>query len=664
MTDWVSPASGWVLAVDFGTAATAAAVREPDGTVSCLILANGAATMPSSVFADSTGLIVGVHADNAAAYGPDRYEPTPKRQVGRSRILLGDQEFRPAELIAAIYAAVIGEAVRQHNHTPPASLVLTHPVAWTEARIDVLREAVTLAGSRLGISLPDPVFVPEPVAVAARYAAATVGREDAQAGAGGNSDRPTSGLGDGTCFAVYALGGGTFDATVLRRTDTGFEILATGGIDPLGGYDFDNRLFTYLADQHGQKANPSVWQTVQAPDPGDHDSGHRRPVLQTSVRVSQPVLVTRAELENLIRSDLEATLAELDATIARAGLAPEQLAGIYRIGGASRTPLIGSLLNQLHRPVHVVDHPKTVVTLGVTTPPTNTPQPTAAPARPPAPDTVAPSAGPGEREPPDSSPARRRLILPVSAGVIAAVALVVSGVILGPRLTAPSGHKETNQASPTTPANTPSPTATPSTVSPAPSPQVGSGPSRGMLASAADVGKIVGEPVHEESTSETPVDSSHLVNHPECAGAVFAGESRLYQQSAFTTFRKLDLTASGETGNYLSVSQATAHMPSDEAAQKLLADAKQTWKTCVGQQLSVTDSRGTWRPELQDVQEFGTMIVQFRNVSGDVPQWYQCQHAMDVRSNVVAEALACGSGGKIDDQAGSVVRVILATAAR
>ncbi|MBB5166947.1 sensor domain-containing protein [Mycobacterium sp. AZCC_0083] len=651
MTDWVSPASGWVLAVDFGTAATAAAVREPDGTVSCLILANGAATMPSSVFADSTGLIVGVHADNAADYDQDRYEPTPKRQVGRSRILLGDQEFRPAELIAAIYAVVIGEAVRQHNRTPPARLVLTHPLAWNEARIDVLREAATLAGSRLGISLPDPVFVPEPVAAAAHCAAATVGREDTQADAEDNSDRPTSGLGDGTCFAVCDLGGGTFDATVLHRTDTGFEILATGGIDPLGGYDFDNRLFTYLADHHGQRANPSVSQTVQATDPGDHDSGHRRPVLQTSVRVSQPVLVTRAELENLIRSDLEATLAELDATIARAGLAPEQLAGIYRIGGATRTSLIGSVLNQLHSPVHVVDHPKTVVTLGATTPPINTPQPTAAAdAGPPAPDTVAPSAGPGEPEPPDSSPARRRRTLSISAGVIATVALVVSGVILGARLTAPSGQKETNQA--------------PSTVSPAPSPQAGSGPSRGLLASAAEVGKIVGEPVHEESTSETPVDSSHLVNHPECADAVFASESRLYQQSGFTTFRKLDLTASGETGNHLSVSQATAHMPSDEAAQKLLADAKQTWETCVGQQLSVTDSGGTWRPELQDVQEFGTTIVQFRNVSGDVPQWYQCQHAMNVWSNVVAEALACGSGGKINDQAGSVVRVILATAAR
>ena len=375
--------SGWTLAVDFGTTATAAAVREADGRVSGLVLSDGTVTTPSSVLADPNGLLVGTKADSAAGYSLDRYEPTPKRDVGRATVLLGDSEFRPPTLVAAVYAAVIGEAVRQHNHVPPQQLVLTHPVDWTDRRLDVLREAVMLAGAQLEISLPAPLFVPEPVAAATYYArleasdderTARIGAATASAGSGDEADEEY--------FAVYDLGGGTFDATVLSRSSSGFEILATGGIDPLGGFEFDNRLFNYLGQTHYKKIGPSMWQALAHPDPDDPDSGMRRRFLDATVRqvkedlsghtqrtvrlpgLAEPVLVTRAEFENLIRSDLQATIAELEATLARAGLTPDQLAGIYRIGGSSRIPLVGNLLDQFQRPVHVVDHPKTVVALG------------------------------------------------------------------------------------------------------------------------------------------------------------------------------------------------------------------------------------------------------------------------------------------------------------
>src|SRR5258708_13726084 len=85
----------WVLAVDFGTTATAAAVREPDGRVAGLVLSDGTVTMPSSVLADPNGVLVGTKADSAAGYSLDRYQPTPKRDVGRARVLLGEPEFRP-----------------------------------------------------------------------------------------------------------------------------------------------------------------------------------------------------------------------------------------------------------------------------------------------------------------------------------------------------------------------------------------------------------------------------------------------------------------------------------------------------------------------------------------------------------------------------------------
>lgn len=373
--------SGWALAVDFGTTATAAAVRESDGRVSGLVLADGAVTTPSSVLADPNGLLVGAKADSAAGYSLDRYQPTPKRDVGRATVLLGDSEFRPATLIAAVYASVIGEAVRQHNHLPPQQLVLTHPVDWTDRRLDVLREAVQLAGAQLAISLPAPVFVPEPVAAATYYARLAASDDERTArltpGAPAGDE-----VDDEEYFAVYDLGGGTFDATVLSRSSSGFEVLATGGIDPLGGFEFDNRLFNYLGQTHYRKVDPKLWQALAHPDPDDPDSGMRRRFLDATVRqvkedlsgytqrtvrlpgLTEPVLVTRAEFENLIRSDLHATIAELEATLVRAGLTASQLTGIYRIGGSSRIPLVGHLLDQFQRPVHVVDHPKTVVALG------------------------------------------------------------------------------------------------------------------------------------------------------------------------------------------------------------------------------------------------------------------------------------------------------------
>ncbi len=377
--------SGWALAVDFGTTATAAAVREADGRVSGLVLSDGTVTTPSSVLADPNGLLVGTKADSAAGYSLDRYEPTPKRDVGRATVLLGDAEFRPPTLVAAVYAAVIGEAVRQHNHVPPQQLVLTHPVDWTDRRLDVLREAVMLAGTQLEITLPAPLFVPEPVAAATYYARLEASDDERTARIDGATDSAADRSGDDgdeEYFAVYDLGGGTFDATVLSRSSSGFEILATGGIDPLGGFEFDNRLFNYLGQMHYKKIGPSMWQALAHPDPDDPDSGMRRRFLDATVRqvkedlsghtqrtvrlpgLAEPVLVTRAEFENLIRSDLQATITELEATLARAGLTPDQLAGIYRIGGSSRIPLVGNLLDQFQRPVHVVDHPKTVVALG------------------------------------------------------------------------------------------------------------------------------------------------------------------------------------------------------------------------------------------------------------------------------------------------------------
>lgn len=147
----------WVLAMDFGTTATAAVVRIGD-RIEPLTL-DGAGRMPSSVFADEDSgvLSVGQAADNAAAWALECYEPTPKRRVDDPIVVLGDQDFTPVELIAAVFRVVLRQAVERFNGQPPAQVVLTHPVRWDLGRRQVLAEALALA-ALLPTSAASPVI--------------------------------------------------------------------------------------------------------------------------------------------------------------------------------------------------------------------------------------------------------------------------------------------------------------------------------------------------------------------------------------------------------------------------------------------------------------------------------------------------------------------------
>jgi molecular chaperone DnaK (HSP70) len=107
---------------------------------------------------------------------------------------------------------------------PPASLAVTHPANWSEFKLDPLRQALRHAG------VPADHLVPEPVAAATSYATQ---RE----------------LAPGTVVAVYDLGGGTFDAALVRAGAQGFEIVGRpDGIERLGGIDFDHAVFRHVLD--------------------------------------------------------------------------------------------------------------------------------------------------------------------------------------------------------------------------------------------------------------------------------------------------------------------------------------------------------------------------------------------------------------------------------
>jgi actin-like ATPase involved in cell morphogenesis len=343
----------YTLSIDYGTTYSVGVVASEAGTE--VLELSRSRYLPSLVLIDPEGeLLVGGSAVNQAGLYPDRVCATPKREVGKPAILLGGEAVKVHRAIAAVLERLGEEAARRFGGAPPQRLVLTHPALWAEERLGVLREAARAA--RLG----EPELVPEPVAAAAHYADGS--------------------LAEGATVAVYDLGGGTFDAAVLRRlAGGGFEVAGRPGGDPnLGGEDFDNEL-RELVEEHAARIDPESFEAAREAD-GAHRqwSAFRREVRQAKEALSEelkyplavpgvddPVLVTRRELEALLEPHLRRTIEQLAATISDAGLAPNDLAAIYLTGGSSSIPMVSTLISQeLGLTPQTWGDPKAVVALG------------------------------------------------------------------------------------------------------------------------------------------------------------------------------------------------------------------------------------------------------------------------------------------------------------
>jgi molecular chaperone DnaK (HSP70) len=414
------------LGIDFGTSNTVAMLTGPDGQRRPLLV-DGSPLMPSAVYLDPAGrLLVGRDAQRRARADPSRFEPTPKRRVDDGTVLLGGVEVPVAEVFAAVLGQVAGEARRQLGGAP-VQVRLTHPARWGQRRRGLLVEAAGLA------RLPDVRLVAEPVAAAAYFTAVH-----------------GAAVGVGRSLAVYDLGGGTFDASVVVRTPTGFDVLAEDGLTDVGGLDFDQAIVEHLGRAHGG-ADPGAWSQLTHPPDGARRSA--RHLLYDEVRAAKEMLsrtravdvalpllevdahLTRPQFDDLIRGYLRRTVRCLAATIAGAGLAAPDLAGIFLVGGSSRIPLVAQLIHdELRRAATALEQPETVVAEGALClgAPRPVPVPAAGwrgPATPPGPVPVSP-VGTTPRYPPHTAPAGPPATDPVRLAMIAVLVLVVALAIV------------------------------------------------------------------------------------------------------------------------------------------------------------------------------------------------------------------------------------------
>jgi molecular chaperone DnaK len=370
----------YTIGIDVGTTFTAAATWR-DGHAEIVPLGSRSAAVPSVVLlrADET-FLTGEAANRRGLTEPHRVAREFKRRMGDTTpILLGGVPQSAEALTAQLLRSVIDQVVSREGG-PPSAICVSYPANWGPYKIDLMRQAVRMADP------PAPVtYTTEPEAAAVSYAQ----QQRIEAG---------------SVVAVYDLGGGTFDAAVLRKTGIGFDILGQPeGIERLGGIDFDAAVFNHVREALGGKlteldeddaaAVAAVArlreECVQAKEALSADTDTSIPVVLPNVVTD--VRLTRSELEAMVRPVLHGSVEALKRAIRSAGHTPDNLHSVLLVGGSSRMPIVAQLVgSEFDLPVAVDAHPKHAVALGAAWLASGaaSPVPAAPPAAPPAPPEV------------------------------------------------------------------------------------------------------------------------------------------------------------------------------------------------------------------------------------------------------------------------------------
>ncbi len=369
----------WTLSIDFGTSSTVVVASTPDGQVE-VIEVDGERRIPSVLLLedDDRSWVVGQVAVDLARSHPTRIIRAPKRRLGdQTPLIVAGNAFRAVALVAEILRFAADAAIRSMGSNP-SGVRMTYPATWSRPMQARLAEAAGAAG------LPEPIFITEPVA-----AAFSIPRQPAA----------------GAEVAIYDLGGGTFDTTIVRSTSGGYEVIGRPTGDPaFGGELFDEILLNHV----GEQLDEDIWENLQISDEPEwlqtrmrllNECRRVKEALTTSayadITVGHPTgliehRVTRPQLDALVAPYIDESVELLDRAIADAGIQPRELDAIHLIGGASRMPIIRERVSKAFEGVdiHQLGDPRTAVALGAAKAATS-----AAETRPVAPATAAASPG-------------------------------------------------------------------------------------------------------------------------------------------------------------------------------------------------------------------------------------------------------------------------------
>lgn len=309
-----------ILGIDLGTTNSLVGVVD-SGFPILLADEAGSRITPSAVnYAADGTVLVGAAALRKRALEPKRTVTSVKRLIGRRN---GEGDWRPsynlrelgttpvqvsAEILKRL-KAVAERALEQ----PVSRAVITVPAYFNDAQRNATKQAGELAG------LTVERIVSEPTAAALAY----------------GLDK----LGEHQKIAVYDLGGGTFDISILEMREGVFQVLSTAGDTQLGGDDLDRALAEWLAPEG---ADPARF--VE-----EAEAAKKRLSAEASTRVELPFYdgnnsfsleVSQMEFEKLIRPFIERTRAHCLRALSDAGVRPEELDEVILVGGSTRIPFV------------------------------------------------------------------------------------------------------------------------------------------------------------------------------------------------------------------------------------------------------------------------------------------------------------------------------------
>ncbi|MCI4066154.1 Hsp70 family protein [Micromonospora sp. R77] len=308
------------LAIDWGSANTTAVVAWPDGTWTPLLF-DGEPELPSAVLMHADGdMSTGHQAWQAAVTAPDRFVPAP-RLSSEQRVTVANAEIDVSEMAAATLRRVAEQAEHTAgSRVEDARMVV--PAGWGPRRRTWLRQVAHRAG------LAQPQLVEAPVAVAGHLLATGV-------------QIPV-----GSFLVVCDVGAGA-EVSVVRRGPGGFEVLATLADPAAGGAAIDDAVAaTLTAHTPPADGGGGRWVLMASLQAAKHALADRAAVTVPLPDTSATVL-TVGLLEQAAYPALQRVAQLTMETLAAAEVSPQDLAGVYCVGGVARLPLLQKVLTDV-----------------------------------------------------------------------------------------------------------------------------------------------------------------------------------------------------------------------------------------------------------------------------------------------------------------------------
>lgn len=356
-----------IVGIDLGTTNSLVAFMDQEGP-HVIPGPDGQTKVPSIVGLTDNGMIVGEPAKAHLIRDPSRTIYSVKRFMGKGlddvkdelkyfpyqlhekngviRIEIGDKTYSPPQVSAMILKELKRRA-EEYLKEDISKAVITVPAYFNDSQRQATKDAGLIAG------LEVLRIINEPTAASLAY----------------GLQQKTQGL-----IAIYDLGGGTFDISILKLKDGIFEVLATNGDTHLGGDDFDQRLVDVMVDEisktQGLKIgeSPDLMQTVRLE--AERVKVRLSDETQTKAVIELPdgkyeKTWTREDMETLTMDLVERTLAPCRHALKDAGLNANQIDEVVLVGGCTRMPLVWRKVEELFdKQPHSELNPDEVVALG------------------------------------------------------------------------------------------------------------------------------------------------------------------------------------------------------------------------------------------------------------------------------------------------------------